>query len=215
MSDWNTRLDTVLEQLQCRTDPLWTAVVLEHPLQLLNDHAHLEKKAAANAMELLGRYPFPDTPADWVQKLAAVIQDESSHLRQVLRLIYRRGGRFESFHRNPYASGLHQHIRKGSGDLELLDRLLVSALIELRSCERFALLSDFRWNQDTELRRFYRALAHSESGHFRIFLQLGRLVAPQAVDGSWRRWLHLEADVIQKQARLEPVRMHAWPQAPL
>src|SRR6516165_719799 len=121
--------------LASRTPDSWAVAVLEQPLALLNDHAYLEKKAASNALELLNRWPEPSCPAEWAPTLAAIASDEASHLSGVVRLLVERGGRLERTHRNDYANCLRAHVRKGTGSAELLDRLLVSALIELRSCE--------------------------------------------------------------------------------
>src|SRR5579859_7711268 len=132
-ADLPLRYDTPIE---------WVNQVLARPLELLNDHAHLEKKAAANALELLNRWPEPSPPGNWVATMTAIARDEVEHLAIVCRLLVRRGGRLSKSHSNPYASSLHQLVRKGRGTEELVDRLLVSSLIEARSCERFKLLGE-------------------------------------------------------------------------
>src|SRR6185369_14699567 len=98
-----------------RTPPAWAAQVLADSLALLNDHAHLEKKAATNALELLHRWPEPSPPENWVAAMTAVARDEVEHLAVVCRLLARRGGRLTKSHSNPYASALHGLARKGSG----------------------------------------------------------------------------------------------------
>ena len=99
--------------LRCATPPDWVAVALSRPLAFLNDHAHLERKAASNALELLGRWPYPvDAEGDaggaaadrWSRLLAGIARDEVRHLAQVLRLLTARGGHFERSHVNPYAA---------------------------------------------------------------------------------------------------------------
>src|SRR5213595_4114651 len=107
----------------------WAAAVLAAPLELLNDHAHLEKKAAANALELLNRWPEPNPPENWVAAMTAIERDEVEHLATVSRLLARRGGKLSKSHGNPYASELHKLVRKGLGPGELADRLMISALI--------------------------------------------------------------------------------------
>src|SRR4051795_11619073 len=99
--------------LKYATPPEWAAAVLSAPLELLNDHAHLEKKAAANALELLNRWPEPRPPENWVTAMTAVARDEVEHLSTVTRLLARRGGRLSRQHGNPYASELHKLVRKG------------------------------------------------------------------------------------------------------
>src|SRR3954463_3351688 len=123
------------------TPPQWPTDVLAQRLELLNDHAHLEKKAAANALELLSRWPEPNPPENWVSAMTAIARDEVEHLAVVSKLLARRGGRLTRQHSNPYASELHKLVRRGTGPGELVDRLMISALIEARSCERFNLLA--------------------------------------------------------------------------
>src|SRR3989440_9389016 len=112
------------------TPPTWACHVLQRPLELLNDHAHLEKKAASNALELLNRWPEPRPPENWVAAMTAIARDEVEHLATVTRLLARRGGRLTKQHSNPYASALRTLVRQGTGPAELVDRLMVSALIE-------------------------------------------------------------------------------------
>src|SRR3954452_14091631 len=101
--------------LRYKTPEKWAAVVLTEPLLLLNDHAHLEKKAATNALELLNRGPEPSPPDNWVTAMTAIARDEVEHLAVVTRLLARRGGLLTRQHSNPYASGLHKLVRKGQG----------------------------------------------------------------------------------------------------
>jgi tRNA-(ms[2]io[6]A)-hydroxylase len=104
-------------------------------------------------------------------------------------------------HRNDYANRLRQHVRKGCGSAELLDRLLVSALIELRSCERFHLLARYCRGREAELARFYQRLWTSERGHYHVFLRLAGLTLPRAqVEDRWLEFLKIEADVMRAQA---------------
>jgi tRNA-(ms[2]io[6]A)-hydroxylase len=184
--------------LKSATSPNWARDVLREPLALLNDHAHLEKKAAANALELLNRWPEPNPPENWITAMTAIARDEVEHLAVVCRLLARRGGRLTKQHSNPYASALRQLVRKGEGRDELVDRLIVSALIEARSCERFKLLAEF--SQDAELAKLYRGLWASEHGHYRMFLQLAeRVDSRESVERRWDQMLDAEARIIQSQ----------------
>ncbi len=186
--------------LRSRTPDAWAVQAMQAPLALLNDHAHLEKKAAANALELLNRWPEPNPPEYWVEKMTAIARDEVDHLAVVTRLLARRGGRLTKFHRNGYAADLRALVRSGSGTAELMDRLMVSALIEARSCERFEVLSR-NAGADQELQRLYDDLWASENGHYRIFISLaGQLaVAPGEVDTRWDQMLTAEADILARQ----------------
>jgi tRNA-(ms[2]io[6]A)-hydroxylase len=191
---------TILEELPLRwtTPGLWAEVVLRDPLPLLNDHAHLEKKAGLNALELLGRWPDPTPPQNWIEVMTAVARDEVDHLATVTRLLARRGGVYHKHHKNPYANDLRNLVRLGLGPEELMDRLLVSALIEARSCERFYLLGQYA--QDAELRDLYADLYASEAGHYRVFLQQAQaLVTVRDVDARWDTLLDAEARIIQVQ----------------
>lgn len=192
--------------LRVATPRCWAQLALADPVALLHDHAHLERKAASNALELLGRWPFPvdlragEGPAAgadrWMMALSAVARDEVRHLVQVLRLLTRRGGHMERSHASPYAAALRAGVRLGRGRAELLDRLLVSALIEARSAERFELLAAAA--RDPELARFYASLLDSERGHYRIFLELARLLPPggEDVEARWSTWLEAEARIV-------------------
>jgi tRNA-(ms[2]io[6]A)-hydroxylase len=185
--------------LRYRTPAAWAVAVLDSPLELLNDHAHLEKKAATNALELLNRWPEPSPPENWVSAMIAVSRDEVEHLAVVCRLLARRGGRLTKQHSNPYASALRDLVRKGLGPGELVDRLMVSALIEARSCERFKLLADV-CEDDKELAKLYRGLWASEHGHYRTFIQLAEEIQPSdAVAKRWDQMLDAEAKIIQRQ----------------
>jgi len=110
----------------------------------------------------------------------------------------RRGGRLERTHRNPYANALRALVRKGRGNEELADRLLISALIEARSCERFEVLA--RCSPDRELARFYARLSSSELGHYTVFVRLAGHVLPEEdVGRRWRELLEAEAALIAAQ----------------
>src|SRR5829696_8370483 len=111
--------------LKYETPANWATQALREPLELLNDHAHLEKKAAANALELLNRWPEPNPPENWVSAMTAIARDEVEHLAVVSKLLARRGGRLTRQHSNPYASELHKFVRRGRGTEELVDRLMI------------------------------------------------------------------------------------------
>lgn len=185
--------------LKFRTQSDWAQRALRDPLALLNDHAHLEKKAAANALELLNRWPEPNPPENWVAAMTAIARDEVEHLATVWRLLARRGGRLTRQHANPYASALHQLVRKGKGKQELIDRLMISALIEARSCERFHLLASAC--EEDELRKLYQNLWSSEHGHYLTFIQLAEQILPaDIISKRWNEMLDQESVIIQRQA---------------
>ncbi|MDP9054324.1 MAG: tRNA-(ms[2]io[6]A)-hydroxylase [Acidobacteriota bacterium] len=183
--------------LRSRTPVSWAYDVLAEPLALLADHAFLEKKAALNAIQLLERWPQEWLPG-WVETMTSVARDEAAHLAQVTRILIRRGGRLERGHKNPYANALRGLVRNGDSVAEALDRLFVSALIEARSCERFAVLATAA--KDEELAAFYKALFSSEMGHFKIFLRLARKIASRSmVETRWEELLGQEAGILASQ----------------
>ena len=182
--------------LHSRTPLEWGRAALADPVALLMDHAFLEKKAAANALELMTRWPGEWTPG-WVETMTGVARDEASHLAQTVRLLARRGGRMERGHRSSYAKALRLLVRKG-GTEETLDRLLVSALIEARSCERFWVLAAA--SEDAELAAFYKALFSSEMGHYKVFLKLAnKVAAKETVEARWQKMLAAEARILAEQ----------------
>jgi tRNA 2-(methylsulfanyl)-N6-isopentenyladenosine37 hydroxylase len=182
--------------LRSQTPIEWGRAVLRDPVALLIDHAFLEKKAANNALEMLTRWPG-DWVEGWVETMTGVARDETAHLAQVARILVKRGGRLERIHKNPYANALRLLVRKG-GSGEVMDRLLVAALIEVRSCERFAVLSQTA--QDPELAAFYRALYSSEMGHYKVFLRLARKISGKAaVEARWQEVLEAEARILSRQ----------------
>jgi tRNA 2-(methylsulfanyl)-N6-isopentenyladenosine37 hydroxylase len=173
--------------------------VLRDPPALLNDHAYLEKNAAVNALDLLVRWPNGRDSRDWMLALTSVARDEAAHLDAVARALKSRGGAMEKTHENPYASALRRLVRRGRGREELTDLLLVSALIEARSCERFGVLA--RAGADAELTELYSSLHASEMGHHILFLNLASVAASsEAVAARWDRLLDAEAEVLAAQA---------------
>jgi tRNA-(ms[2]io[6]A)-hydroxylase len=152
--------------LHAPTDPRWLPLALEHFDEVLVDHAHCEKKAAANALSLLQAYPeLPGLPA----QMARLAREESAHLARVLDLMAERGLTLSKDAGDPYAQGLQKLIRTPAPERKV-DRLLVAAIIEARSCERLSLLAEGL--TDPALRRFYGELAQSEDGHQSLFHRL-------------------------------------------
>ncbi|MGA9522595.1 MAG: tRNA-(ms[2]io[6]A)-hydroxylase [Myxococcaceae bacterium] len=148
------------------TDPSWLPNALSHFDEVLIDHAHCEKKAAANALSMLQSYPeVPELP----MQMARLAREESAHLAKVLSLMAERGLVLGRDTGDPYAQRLQVLIRTPREERRL-DRLLVAAIIEARSCERLALLAEGL--TDESLRRFYRELAQSEDGHQSLFFRL-------------------------------------------
>jgi tRNA-(ms[2]io[6]A)-hydroxylase len=181
--------------LRVPSDPRWLPLALERFDEVLVDHAHCEKKAAANALSLLQVYPdLPGLPA----QMARLAREESAHLARVLDLMAARGLTLGRDAGDPYAQGLQKFVRT-SADGRRVDRLLVAAVIEARSCERLSLLAEGL--EDPMLRRFYGELAQSEDGHQSLFFRLA--VTAAAGDEATVRTrldelLVLEAEVLER-----------------
>jgi tRNA-(ms[2]io[6]A)-hydroxylase len=184
--------------LKYKTLPHWASGVLQEPLELLSDQAYLEKKAANNALEFLNLWPSAGPPEHWLSSISTIARDETIHLQMVLKLLEKRGGVLARSHKNPYANDLRRLVRKGKGSQELADRLLVSALIEARSCERFERLAES--SKDSELSGFYAGLIASENGHYQLFVDMAmKVLAPKEVEARWDKLLEEEAKIIQMQ----------------
>lgn len=173
--------------LQTATGSKWLPHALAHFDEVLIDHAHCEKKAAANALSLLQAYPdVPGLPA----QMARLAREESAHLAKVLQIMEKRGLVLGKDFGDPYAQGLLKLMRNPSVQRRL-DRFLVAGIIEARSHERLALLASGL--KDEPLKRFYGELAKSEDGHQRLFLRLAYAVG-EAAEVEERLALFLDAE---------------------
>lgn len=159
--------------LHAPTPDRWLAQVEPHLDLLLIDHAHCEKKAAGVAMNLLFAYV---EHGDLTRAMTEIVAEELDHFHQVRAILDRRGIRFYKLPPSNYAEQLHRLIRKAEPE-RAVDRLLVAALIEARSCERFGLLRDRL--QDRELAEFYGSLFESEARHHSTYVRLARQFLPE------------------------------------
>ena len=160
----------LLAFLHCPTPDAWVDWALDNPELLLIDHAHCEKKAASTALNLMFRYV--DRP-ELLDNLSQLAREELLHFEQVVGLMRERGIRYDHLSPSRYAGALRAEVRT-SEPQRLVDTLIVGALIEARSCERFAALAP---HVDAELGRYYRYLLKSESRHFEDYLTLAEQYA--------------------------------------
>ena len=172
-------------ELLTETPAGWVRLAVDRFDEVLVDHAHCEKKAAAHALSMLAA--FPDV-AGLPRAMARLAREEAGHLAQVLRILEQRGLSLGKDPGDPYAQALYEHVRHPRAE-RLLDRLLVSALIELRSRERLALLAAHL--PEPELRDVYGRLATAEAGHGDLFW---RLALKTSRDEAPRRWAELAAE---------------------
>ncbi|WP_050759466.1 tRNA-(ms[2]io[6]A)-hydroxylase [Luminiphilus syltensis] len=155
----------VLEFLPCPTPKAWVDTAVQHLDVLLIDHANCEKKAAASAMALLNRHT--DQPV-LLNKMSRLAREELRHFEQVLKIMARRHIDYVPLTAARYAASLRRLVRAEEPS-RLVDTLLIGALIEARSCERFAALIPAL---DVELADFYESLLKSEARHFMDYLSL-------------------------------------------
>jgi len=192
----------VVLSLATATGPKWAHRVLRDLNELLVDHAHCEKKAAGMAVNLIFRYAQHGFLMEPLSRLA---REELVHFEQVLSLLQERGEAFRPLRPSPYAGRLRRACRAHE-PARLLDTLLCCALIEARSCERFALLADHA--EDEALSAFYRGLLASEARHHGIYLELARqLDSGDEVEARLRELAEHESQVLAETPPLS--RMHA------
>ena len=181
-------------ELRWLTPPEWARAALRDPFALLVDHAHCELGAASTAQTLIARHP---SEGRLVDALAALAAEELRHFRRVHRLLEALGGELQPIQANPYAVSLVRSIDRASPEA-LLDRMLVSALIERRSLERFELLGVAAEDGQPEIAELFRELGPSEAGHARLFVDLATELFPNAeIEPRLEHWAELEARVIQ------------------
>lgn len=166
-------LDAVNAFLPCMTPRAWIDAALSDLPTLLIDHANCEKKAAATAMSLMHRHT---ENAVLLNKMSRLAREELRHFEQVMKIMQRRGIDYTLVTASRYAAGLRDLVRKKDPG-RLVDTLLVGALIEARSCERFATLVPYL---DGELAEFYASLLKSESRHFQDYLRLAADLSDEA-----------------------------------
>ncbi len=190
--------------LQLPTDPRWVNIAEKNIGDILIDHAWCEQKAASSCISLIVIYPDKEK---LVEMLTPVVAEEWGHFERVLEQLEKRGYKLGPVRRDAYVIELSKHERKGDKrERQLMDKLLINALIEARSAERFKLL----WKNipDEELQKFYYELMVSEAGHYKNFLQLAREYMPEdIVEARWQEMLRIEADIIHSLG-LRPDRMH-------
>jgi tRNA 2-(methylsulfanyl)-N6-isopentenyladenosine37 hydroxylase len=188
--------------LKLPTDPRWVNIVEKNIEEILTDHAYCEQKATTNAINLIVH--FPEYP-DLVDAMLDLAKEELEHFNQVHEKIKERGFVLGRERRDEYVFELNNFIRKGyQRHHVLVDKLLFSALVEARSCERFKVLSENI--NDEDLREFYRELMISEANHYTMFLKMAKKYANGIdVDKRWQEFLDYEGDVIKKYGNKETI----------
>lgn len=189
-------------KLKLPTDPRWVTIVESNIDEILTDHAFCEQKAATNAISLIVNFP---ECSDLVDAMTELAKEELTHFEMVHEKIRARGKVLGRERRDEYVNELYSFVRKGfKREIVLVDRLLFSAMIEARSCERFRVLSENI--KDPELAAFYHELMISEANHYTMFIKFAKLYANgEDVDKRWNEYLEYEATVIAKYGTRETV----------
>lgn len=190
--------------LELPTDPRWVNIAAMNLGEILTDHAFCEQKAASSCISLIVQY---STRAKIVETLTPIVAEEWGHFQRVLKEMRKRGLKLGNQRKDEYVNALYLVARqKGSDQEVLLDKLLLCALIEARSCERFKLLSENLG--DPDLCRFYRELMISEAGHYHTFIDLAESYIPkEQVRIRWKELLAIESGIL-KNIALRGDRMH-------
>jgi tRNA-(ms[2]io[6]A)-hydroxylase len=181
--------------LKLPTDPRWADIAALSIEFILTDHAYCEQKAASSCISLIIAYPELN---ELVDELTPIVSEEWAHFEAVLAQIRQRGLTFGKQRKDEYVLALQELMMKGgSKNDRLIDRLLICALIEARSCERFKVL----WQNlaDKELSDFYYNFMVSEARHYTTFITLARKYAEREnVDARWQHFLDGEAKILQE-----------------
>lgn len=190
--------------LKLPTDPRWVNLAEMELAEILTDHAYCEQKAATSCISLIQAYPEKE---DMVKKLAPIVTEEWGHFRMVLGELEKRSLKLGRQRKDEYVNKLLEFQKKGgSREERLLEKLLICALIEARSCERFRLLS--LHISDEALRDWYHKFMVAEAGHYRLFIDLARQYMPEeVVKKRWQEYLDREAEIM-KELELRGDRMH-------
>lgn len=179
--------------LKLPTDPRWVNIAEKQLEEILTDHAYCEQKAATNGITLIVKYADKE---GIVEEITPLVAEEWGHFRKVVKELDKRGLKLGVQRKDEYVAQLLKQIYKGgSRELHLVEHLLVNALIEARSCERFRLLSIHM--EDEYFREFYHEFMISEAGHYRMFIDLAKRHMPEEyVKKRWQELLDAEVAIL-------------------
>lgn len=180
--------------LQLPTDPRWANLSTISLQEILTDHAFCEQKAATSCISLIQRYADKKKLVD---ELAPIVTEEWGHFRLVLNELNKRNLLLGKQRKDEYVNKLMPFQKKGGSEADhFLDKLLIFALIEARSCERFKRLSEGL--EDEYLQKFYRRFMESEAGHYALFIELAETyIDKNKVRNRWKEWLDFEAEIMK------------------
>ncbi|ARB91330.1 tRNA-(ms[2]io[6]A)-hydroxylase [Legionella longbeachae] len=165
-----TELQSVNDFLQVKTPPEWLEYAVKHVPLLLIDHAHCERKAAATAINFISKYP---EKKELVEIMSPLAREELLHFEKVIQIMIRKGIQFSPLQPSGYATQMHKQVTSRDMIQRLCDQLIIGAIIEARSCERFHAIIPYL--EDEDLVKFYSTLIKSEARHFEDYLRLAKL----------------------------------------
>lgn len=183
-------LSAIHDFLLCPTPDAWVEAALAEPEMMLVDHANCEKKAAGTALNLMFRYL---DNFELLHKMSRLAREELRHFEQVLAIMEKRGIDYPHISASRYAAGLRKQVRSAEPG-RLVDTLICGAIIEARSCERFARIAP---QLDEELQKFYLSLLKSESRHFRDYLTLAEKASGENIESRVQQLLEVERDLVE------------------
>jgi tRNA 2-(methylsulfanyl)-N6-isopentenyladenosine37 hydroxylase len=183
-------LEPVKQFLRCETPDEWVDVAIQHQDIMLIDHCNCEKKAASTAMALIFKY---SERRDLLMKMSKLAREELRHFEQVLQIMKKRDIDYRPLSASRYAQGMIKHVRTFE-PAALVDKLIIGAYIEARSCERFAKLAP---HLDADLHKFYYSLLKSESRHFTDYLNLASQYAEEDISDRVQLFGEVESELIQ------------------
>ncbi len=201
---WEESTRQKMLHLKLPTDPRWVDIAQMQIEDILTDHAYCEQKAASSCISLIIRFNDLDFLVD---TLTPIVAEEWGHFERVMEQLKKRGMKFGRQRKDEYVAKLNEFVKKGGSRMDqLTESLLMNALIEARSCERFKLLS--KHIMDVDLQKFYYELMISEAGHYVNFIEMARKYQDsEKVNKRWQEWLTFEAEVL-KEIELRGDRMH-------
>lgn len=188
-SDIDKLVQPVLDFLPCRTPDAWVQLALENLDILLIDHANCEKKAASTALNLMYRYT---DNFDLLSKMSRLAREELRHFEQVVAILKKRDIDYDFLTASGYAGSMMKQVRKAEPG-KLIDTLIVGAIIEARSCERFATLAP---HLDKELADFYTSLLKSEARHYQDYLSLAEASSNCDIGNRVELFLNLDSELV-------------------
>ncbi len=196
---------TFMLRLKLATDPRWVNVAEKNIEEVLTDHAFCEQKAASAAISFIVQ--FPEYP-DLVDAMTDLAREEMEHFQRVHDHLKKRGMQLGRERKDPYVHDLREFFKQKGGNSRLhhlINSLLLAAMIEARSCERFRVLSE--GITDQELSAFYADLMRSEAMHYTMFLKFARQFGKGHldVDALWEEFLEYEAEVMKKYGKKEHI----------